>query len=109
MKRVNIFHIKRIAIFFSIILFASGFLVPKAIGDTHIWDNGEGDGLWHTASNWDNDQIPADGDDVQIPSTAPNPNVTYSSSSGTTSLNSIDIDGTLNVMGGTLNLAARQF
>lgn len=57
---------------------------------------------WHTSGNWSPSGIPAAGDDVTVPSSAPRMPSFFS---GTTNLNSLTVDGTLTVSGGTLTVA----
>jgi hypothetical protein len=44
-------------------------LCPSATfaASTMTWSGSAGDGSWHTAGNWDLEQVPEDGDYVIIP------------------------------------------
>lgn len=82
-------------------------LVPAgrlaAAGDpscTITWDGGSS-GSWHTPSNWDPDRLPAPDDVVCIPASA-----TVEHSSGTTSIATILVDGTLALIGGALSMTS---
>ena len=43
-------------------------LVGQAYGGKVYWDGGAGNGLWCTASNWDIDTLPGDGDIATVDS-----------------------------------------
>src|SRR5438067_8629958 len=73
-------------------------LVPAQI----TWVNAAG-GSWGTAGNWNLNRVPTSGDDVVIPNIGTF-TVTYSSSSGTTSINSVTASEALTLSGGTLNV-----
>ncbi|MDQ2983187.1 MAG: hypothetical protein M3R70_04585 [Actinomycetota bacterium] len=67
---------------------------------TISWDGGS-TGSWHTATNWDTNVVPGAADHACIPAGA---SVTFSS--GTTSVLSLQSQGTLTLAGGTLNLTS---
>lgn len=67
---------------------------------TITWDGGVS-GSWHEPSNWDPDRLPAPGDVVCVPAGA-----TVEHSSGTSSVATVLIDGTLVLGGGTLTVTS---
>ncbi|MCZ7628880.1 MAG: hypothetical protein M5U19_07355 [Microthrixaceae bacterium] len=69
-------------------------------GCTVSWDGGAGDGRWDTAANWDTDVVPGSTDRACIPEGS-----TAEHSTGTSSVGSVDAQGTLRVSGGTLGIA----
>jgi alpha-tubulin suppressor-like RCC1 family protein len=75
-------------------------LCPSAAfaASTITWNGGAGDGLWHTAGNWDLEQVPIDGDYVIIPESS---EVEYAG--GETSVR-LNCAGNLTVSGGTLKI-----
>jgi hypothetical protein len=75
-----------------------------AYASTITWDGSALDGSWHTAANWDLNQVPGTGDDVIIPDLGNTTSVTYST--GTTSINSLECDEPFVLSGGTLDVAA---
>ena len=62
MKKKN--RLLRIGIFLAFFFALS--LGTEAWAGTVVWDDGAGDGLWSTATNWDGDVVPTEDDDVQI-------------------------------------------
>jgi hypothetical protein len=67
---------------------------------TITWDGGAS-GSWHEPSNWDPDRLPAPGDVVCVPAEA-----TVEHSSGTSSVATVLVDGTLALGGGTLTVTS---
>jgi hypothetical protein len=62
-------------------------------------DAGGGTTSWHTGSNWDTNVVPGAGDNVCIGAS-----FTVDFTSGTTSIQTLQSAGTLNISGGTLML-----
>ena len=73
---------------------------PVFAASTITWNGEAGDGLWHTAGNWDLAQVPMDGDSVIIPESSV---VEYVY--GETSVR-LNCAGNLTVSSGTLKLAS---
>lgn len=86
-----------------------GFYLTAAnccLGDVLTWDGGGGDGLWATATNWDTDALPQNGDTANIANSTvagidgnlPNATVNLTSSTLTTSTGALRLNGaTINV------------
>jgi hypothetical protein len=83
-------------------LYAGVFaLCPPAFAFSNIaWTGAAGDGSWHSAGNWNPNQVPVDGDYVSVPASSV---VEYSS--GETSVR-LNCAGNLTVSGGTLKFAS---
>ena len=67
---------------------------------TITWDGGAS-GSWHTPENWNPDRLPAPGDVVCVPAGA-----TVEHSSGTSSVATVLVEGTLLLDGGTLTVTS---
>ncbi len=97
--------------------FSGGFsdFAVANLADTFVWDGGGGDGLWNTATNWNNDAVPGEGDVVQLNhSTVTGAyTVVYNSGIAASSYQSITLSGstsgngiTLTFSGSSLDLSA---
>jgi predicted outer membrane repeat protein len=80
-------------------------LAAGANAATITWTGAAGDGLWHTAANWDLARIPGAGDDVLIPNLAGTASVTHGANI-TTSVNSLACSEPFVMPTGRLILAA---
>ena len=71
-------------------------------GQAFTFNNGSGDGLWNTASNWDQGSVPSGSDDISIPS---GQTVTYDVNADFTFTgSSFSISGTLDFNGQKIKL-----
>ena len=79
-------------------------LEDRLLLTTVTWDGDAGDGDWHNAVNWDGDVLPGLSDDVRI---GVGDTVEHSGAGGgfsTTSINSLEVEGRLEVSGGSIRL-----
>ena len=65
------------------------------------FDNDSGDGLWTTATNWSGDMLPGPANCVVIPA-----GLTAALTTGAQMVDSLTVDGTLNISGGSLDTAS---
>ncbi len=72
--------------------------------NTILWTGRSGDGSWHTPGNWNLNRVPVPADDAVIPDLLGTASVTHST--GTTSVNTLDVSEPFVVAGSTLALAA---
>jgi hypothetical protein len=74
MKKFNIFYLMALCI---------AILNITNLWGQKKWDGGGGDGLWTTATNWDNDTAPTSSDDVIIDNTSVSGSYTVTLNAGT--------------------------
>lgn len=94
---------------FQLLLFVLIFSIfaHSGFSQTFTWTGSAGNSDWHNGGNWDQSgNVPATGDDVVIPDLSVD---TVTFSTGTTNINSLTVSGTsdtLEITGGTLDVAA---
>jgi hypothetical protein len=67
------------------------------------WTGAAGDNLWHTPGNWSGGAVPTSADDVTV-DVAANPEIMFTSASGSRSVNSLVLRENLHIAGGTLSV-----